>query len=371
MIHSIIVFIIGINNFSAVAGNDKVEGIIFDKNTNAPVSGAHVFWECAPMRGVISNEDGVFSILASEDCATLIVTHIGYEPAKCEVVNDSNLSIGLIENAYQLSEITVKSITGLEIIENVISQLPLNHPARSVFYDFYYREVYFTKDSIIHFVEEHVGSIEHKKGSHLVSFPNKVNVAKSRIGYFTTQGKKKAKDLRFISLSQTLWDNPVFDRYDHLNIRKHKQFTFNYKGTANIYGHDCYIVTFSTSKPCTYQSGQLYIDIETSAVVREELVARSGSERRNIAFVKSGNEWYLSSVEEYKYRLSGPSHRITLYNMTGDKNANIDYIVMGTLLPKFVTKYTSSYIESYWDDYNTVPLPKWIINRIDKSPEVL
>ncbi|WP_338376336.1 TonB-dependent receptor [uncultured Flavobacterium sp.] len=86
------------------AQNDVVKGKIVDEN-NETLLGANVYWLNTNI-GVVTNENGEFAIKKSDETTSLVVSYIGYNTKKIEVVDNSFLTIQL-KAVEELTAVTV------------------------------------------------------------------------------------------------------------------------------------------------------------------------------------------------------------------------------------------------------------------------
>ncbi len=87
----------------------ELKGVIFEKNTNTPLAGAHIY-VINSLNGTVSNVEGSFKLDPPNAYGELLITYVGYIPQKIEFTPSStNLKISLIPDTNQLEEIAVKS----------------------------------------------------------------------------------------------------------------------------------------------------------------------------------------------------------------------------------------------------------------------
>jgi iron complex outermembrane receptor protein len=91
---------------SHVLFGQKVEGIIFDQETNAPLWGASVRVQ-GSQRGVLSDAKGHFSVTDIQNAATLHISFVGYQPQDIPVAAASR--IGLVRSSYLQDEVVVQA----------------------------------------------------------------------------------------------------------------------------------------------------------------------------------------------------------------------------------------------------------------------
>ncbi|MFO7939510.1 MAG: carboxypeptidase-like regulatory domain-containing protein [Bacteroidales bacterium] len=262
-------------NFLTRISAQEVAGFIYDSESKNGIPGVNVYWEKAPARGTITNEDGKFVLISADSCNILVISHIGYKSVKFEFNAEDSINVGLTEATHQIAGVTVKPLDPDLVMKNVVERLDENHPSGSVLYDFFHREVYYSKDSLIHIIEQHVGTVEHKKNG-LRRFTNKINLRKSELNYLSKEGRKKSKEVRFMGLSQILWDNPHFDSPMFLKRKSLKDFEFTYFGKQFIKDRVCHVLHYKTSKPCQFSEGTLYLDFDSYATTTSPRLQRAG-----------------------------------------------------------------------------------------------
>ena len=321
----------------------------------------------APNHATVSNEDGYFLLRSKHTIDTVIISHIGYKAEEYSVSGKKrSVRIELTPKSYSLSQVTIKGVNTNAIVKKAISKLEKNHPKYPVYYKFYHREIEFSKDSILHLIAEYNGSVEHKKSS-LDKFNNRIKIERCRLAYYSDTGEEMYHNHRSTALTQILWDNPMFDRFPHLHKRQSRKFKYRLVGYENIMDKKCYKIRFSSSKPLTYPEGILYIEAESYAVIKEILTSSNGKETREVNFIKIKDKWFLSSVYHKKSRLKGPSMSVTLYNRIQTPKDQSEYIRIGQL----ITEYTKKVVDDFsnrktLNNYQSVPLPGWISNQIEK-----
>jgi len=359
-------FILASIPFSGFGERRTIAGFVFNTETEIGLDGVHVFWLGAQNFGTITNQDGNFLIQTHPYSDTLVVSHVGFTTAFYPVKkHEAELMIGISPKIYELSEVTVEAISADAIMRNVIASLSANHPPHPVYYSFFHREVFFSRDSIIHLMEEHTGIIEHRQATPIF-FINNVRIDKSRIGYFTDEGRQRFEYHRFIPFTQILWDNPLFDRFDHLHPRRSRHFEYSFAGMETIMDRECFIIDFDfkTARRTTYfPRGRLYIDAKTFAIVKEILKSRTGSLIKQVNYIESSGQWFLRSVVFQKSN----RHRTTVYNFIKDAAFENGFTPVGVLLPQFVKERVTDFSDEYWEGFQSVPLPDWIKSRIEGS----
>ena len=102
--------------------------VIINAQTEETMESVHVV-NLNQVKGTITNEDGLFSILAAVN-DTLYFSFLGFKPQKIRVTNDmfkfKDTKIALTELAYALEEVIVKPFQLTGYLEIDVKNIPLN-----------------------------------------------------------------------------------------------------------------------------------------------------------------------------------------------------------------------------------------------------
>ena len=106
----------------------EVKAIVINAQTDRPLESVHVL-NLNKVKGVITNEEGEFSINASVN-DTLYFSYLGFKTQKVRVTNDmfkfKDTKIALTELAYALEEVIVKPYQLTGYLEIDVKNLPIN-----------------------------------------------------------------------------------------------------------------------------------------------------------------------------------------------------------------------------------------------------
>ena len=352
--------------FSVFGERRTIAGFVFNTETEIGLDGVHVFWQGAQNFGTITNQDGNFLIQTHPYSDTLVVSHVGFTTGLYPVkMHEEELMIGISPKIYELSEVTVEAISADAIMRNVIAFLSANHPAHPVYYSFFHREVFFSGDSIINFMEEHTGIIEHRRATFMI-FNNNIRIDKSRLGYFTDEGREMFENHHFVALTRIIWDNPLFGFRDNIHPRHSRHFEYSFAGMETIMDRECFIIDFdqkTAGRRIPFTRGRMYIDATTFAIVKEILKDRSGSRIKQVNYIESNGQWFLRNV----FSQRPTSHRTTVYNFIRDAAFEDGFTRIGSLIPRLVKDRATDFSDEYWEGFQSVPLPDWIKSRIEGS----
>ena len=92
--------------FTHVVFGQKVEGIVFDQDTKAPLWGASVSVK-GSQKGNVTDSKGRFQLAFTSSSATILVSFVGYEPA--EVPVEKSKQIGLKKSNFLQDEVVVRA----------------------------------------------------------------------------------------------------------------------------------------------------------------------------------------------------------------------------------------------------------------------
>ncbi len=89
--------------------SQTIKGIILEKETNLPLTGAHIYI-INSLQGTVSGANGEFKLVLPNTYGELLITYVGYKNKKVAFnPKSNNLSIGLTPLPNQLKEVSVKS----------------------------------------------------------------------------------------------------------------------------------------------------------------------------------------------------------------------------------------------------------------------
>jgi hypothetical protein len=193
------------------------------------------------------------------------------------------------------------------------------------------------------------------------------NIEKGRIKYFAKDSIEQLENHRVISMDKMYTDNIFKFREDYIKRKRSKRYQYKLVGKSNLFGRDCYVLTFYTERGTYYKKGELYIDIKDFAVIRKVLKDSNNQILNDIIFKKDNEKWYLTKTENYHNGFLSPDitdYRITIYNhLSSIKNSNLDFI---RLTPRdFSIDLSGNFNDKFWENNNFVPLPNWIKKQIN------
>jgi len=346
------------NVYRTAAQPFQIRGKVTDVATGKGVPTAHIFPYNDQQNGTISNEDGLFILNLRKPVDTLIISHVSYKI--CYLPTQKNQTIyriALLPIVHELSEVIVKPVTAREIVERAINRISDNHKVHPVYYGFYTRIITYSKDSILHFFEEHTGDLYIKKG--FFANYSKIRLEKSRFRYLTDIGKKQFDNQYLVSMTAMIWDDLYRNTNDYLNPYQNMDYKFSFLPSAQIMNRPCYVIAFETDRKTYYQSGILYIDKESYAIARQTVGNNEGSITVT-TYKPVGEKWYLKSTRDLQAGRFINEQRTTLYNILDQPESTEGFVKAEELLPIKVEQMIDDFNDNYWNTRNVVPLPNWL-----------
>jgi mRNA-degrading endonuclease HigB of HigAB toxin-antitoxin module len=349
-----------------INAQETLSKIVVSKDTKKPVCFAHVYLKNNLKTGTITNGDGRFVLRLDGNTDTLLITHIAYEKHKILINESIGDTIFLFPKTESISEVTISALTPYSLMVKVIDNLKRNHFVEQVMYQMYGRIVIHNKDkSELHILSEQVTNVYYNKlGQHPFA-----QIVKLRIKPFSEIGERYFETMRMISnvtlfsdLSYIFSYNPVF------NIRKLKKY-YN----IEILGETNKLIKIKCSPISEkYYKSILYIDKITFAISKIYEYRSNVVEATSFKRVK--NKWYLSSYNS-KYTFKSDTRwlpdteavfeEMAFFNIS-DKDFNSSFYPERQLIARKIEKYVGSWNDDFWENYNYIPLPDWIKQKIEE-----
>jgi len=338
----------------------NIEGIVIDNSTKKPINEVHIYALNNLKTGTISNSNGEFSIYL-EQLDTLVFSHINYNTLflPANYTSKPTIIIELQQNERVLSEITITSLSPLQIIEKSIKNLKDNHYVEPINYDFFTRFIEYKPDSVLNIIEEYFGNIYFKKNNNaLFYFKN----SRAKIGSLSNTDPSSR---RMVGMSKMFIDNIFMYLDAYIHPRKHKNYEYKFEDDVILYDRPMYKIIFNTDKDTYYKSGYLIIDKETFAIAEKVLNPNKSYADKVVKFKNVENKWYLSLVKETHHSNIGNfiSERITLYNISTKPVTN-DYLPTGLVMTQKTKKFIPSFENDYWEESNYIKLPEWLKKQL-------
>ena len=352
----------------------NVARIIIDKETSKPIPFAHVYFKDNLLTGTISNTDGRFVLKNIKENDTLVISHLSYETFSNKVKNIQSDTIYLIPKTENIKEVTVTALSGYSIMEKVIDALPKNHFTRNTMYQTFTRIIEYEEDySEIHILGEYLLNLyENKNGKY------NYQVVKIRVKPFSSAGEKSFADYRMILAIATFGWADILDE-DIFNKRKLKAFLIDLKGEYSD-EQGVYIKLICKPKKTNkkYENIVLYID-KASLGIMKCIINYSDTEFNEVVYHQIGNKWYIANFKrkvktdfykELKYKKDSRAMLSweSVYNLKSTNSYNKEnFHSYFDIIADPIKKYLGNWDDSFWENYNYIPLPDWIKEKIDSK----
>ena len=284
----VILFFISVN-----ADAQYIEGIITDKKTKLPLSGANL---SVGEKGFVSNKLGEFRI--KKVTGKIAVSHIGYETATLAIEPQKNFYIvEMVESVRKLPEVVVSS-NARSIVDKAFAKINQNYPQRLHTYKGFITEYNrFDKNSYIYQLESFI-KIEHEAYDRSKSPKVEILHKKSKTFY-------NLDTLLFVKWQGTPrivdYANFVNEKADFINPSKNDKFSYKLIDITSFGENDVYIIAFEPIKKAKRGSGKLYIDYESLGFVGLDYQFEDKDEdtsRRDVKvrYEQINKKWYLQNI---------------------------------------------------------------------------
>lgn len=258
--------------FAGFAQHITISGHILDANTHKALPQASITVEGRNV-GVVSNEDGEFTIKVPQSAEYLQISYLGYKTHNLRIADaqNTNLRILLFPSSIVLRDVTVRKHNHVEeIVAEAIRKIPENYSKVPELYRCFYRESAQKRQHYIYVVE---GIVDMFKTPYSRSNSrDKVAIIKGRrlksankadtLGLKVAGGPNNAINLDIAKNLYFIFDKDFFEDY-YLELDE----------DVMINDRENYVVNISPAKVHEYALyyGKLYIDQETLAFSRAEL----------------------------------------------------------------------------------------------------
>lgn len=130
--------------FVQLSSAQEISAQLLDRVSKQPVPYATI--QYGTNKGVVTNDEGMFSIPSEDSDAKISISSLGYETIEIDIVKIKDI-IYLEPQSIQLSDVFLsdKNLTGKEIIEHVIASVDSNYNFNLTKKRFFFRRSYFNK----------------------------------------------------------------------------------------------------------------------------------------------------------------------------------------------------------------------------------
>ena len=389
---------------SLLAKNVAVSGIVIN-DENQPIAYAHIrILNNSP--GTVSNENGEFVFSFSElyKTDTLVISHIGHVTQRIPIYENigKNIQVQLKKESFKLAEITVKPLSPIEVIHQVIDNISVNYFSQPVILKSFYRETIKEND---HYTEYAEGVID------ICKTPLIIGAKK-----FTPDELKLIKGRRKNDLSNyEIAKNPMVSIGGPVNCNYYDRMKYrpSFLRKSTLYKYDfsikeltsnnmsIYIIDFD-QKDSIEESlfkGKLFVDKKSYVVFRIEYgISPKGipytmpqgmakalmkmfnmtfddmSEQNIIDYQCVNNHWCLKSISQEEHL--NMTRKGINYNMEIKKSLIITDVVTENVVefnqkevlsPKEFKNQIGEYDEDFWEGYNYLLPPEEMVSKLKLS----
>lgn len=249
-----------------------ISGAVTDERTGKVISQASV-GVTGERVGVVTNDEGYFTLKVEEIPPSLVVSHLGYETKRVPLSGNASeaLAIRLKPTSIELGEVVVWTENPRDLVSLAISKIPDNYSKSPTLYKCFYREAAMKRKHFIYVAE---GVVNMYKTSYKTPGASRDRVA-------IEKGRRllsvKQSDTLGVKVSGGPVQPLIFDIVKNpdflLNQDDMAHYDFTMEGSAMIDDRAQYVVGISPREytPWALYYGKLYIDRATLSFSRAEL----------------------------------------------------------------------------------------------------
>lgn len=379
----------------------EYSGIIMDNVEKKPVAFASIVISGTNI-GTVSNTDGefIFKVPAYLQTGELEVSSLGYRILKVplSILTKTNNELALDPIAYPLDEVEVRKIDPLNLIRDVLRNIPANYGTQPIMLTAFYRET-IKQNRNYAAVSEAVFDV-YKSGYGKAFDSDRVKIHK---------GRKSQDVTRMDTVLFKLQGGPFY--IFQLDIARHpgdiisgdilEYYDYKMLGTVNIQERDAYIIGFDqkSTVDLPLYKGYIYVDVASKAIsavefslsekgisrAAEFMIVRKPSNMRievpetsyRVNYRYTNNKWMLSYARaEAQFRTRWPrrlfaSNYFTVSEMAVtdvDTENLVRHKVRETTRPGdiLVEKISDFEDPEFWGDYNIIQPEQTIEQAIER-----
>ena len=299
-IHTVIILtLVSFTSYSQTS-TFSISGQILDIETSEPIPFASIFIKSESI-GTTSNEDGlfVFHVPTGYEESIVIVSVIGYTSI-AKKVNDfnKNQKIFLSTKTTDLDEVVInatkkKELTAKEIVRKAYKEIENNYPTEPFVLEGYVRDLQKENDTYVEYLE---CAIKLLYQGYKIEKEPLVELLEVKTNYLGEKHPWNTNRERKNSIIDLVEDDLI--RFDYGSIKGKNDWKYELKGVLP-YGNGLVYKINCIDRP--FQTSKLFIDTETFAFVRIELI-REAINGRSWArkFTNGALQVYYNLVLEYQ-----------------------------------------------------------------------
>lgn len=345
-----------------IYAQNKVTKTVVSFSEKTPLPFVSITLVNNPVKGTLTNEDGLFVLHVSYSWDTLEISHIGYEKIKIPVSFNKD-TLYLKKSLTELEEVVVTDISAEEVIKRVIDSLETNHAVEPVTYQAFVRiTVYPADSSALDLFEEHLVALHQTKNNN-----SKFKIIKTRVSAFTQAGKKRLKDLRLINMVSIYTDNLFRYQADFLKTNKMKYFSYSFSNEDKYDGEEFYVIECKSREAQKDLRAQLFIDKASLAICRIIKFYSAPDTFTEVNFKNYNGKWYLanswkhfkSSQDKTNAEVSF-TDRVCFYTFTEEFTDFKEFKSTINIIAEPVREYAEDFNDDFWGNIDYLPIPVWI-----------
>ena len=339
--------------------------------------------------GTITNSDGDFELKIPESMSrdTFVFTHIGYRQFRQPIseISNGSCTIFLQPTSIQLKEIKITYIDAREIVDKIISKIPINYPNEPELMTAFYREDLTQDDKYID-VAEAVMEIR-KTPYENTDIQDKVRVIK---------GRKSLNVQAFQYVDFKIQGGPYYitkldviktiDSFLDPGYRDYNRYWLD--EIVEIDNRKTYVIGFKPKEKIDYPcyQGKMFVDMSSLALVEAQFrLTRSGLKLASktlikkkpkdflvrplnadykVSYRRNNNKWHLSTAQSsVKFKVKSKAdkvnstfHSVSDLLITDFKPDNGPHFKRDEIFnPKDIfTEIITNYDEDFWGNYNII-----------------
>lgn len=273
------------------------EGFIYDAKTKEPLPFVHFIYE--GNKGFISNQKGAFLFYSTRDPLEINAQAIGYESKKYQIRKGKIEKLYLNPKPQLLNEVVVTSFyPEKELIQKVIENIPKNYPLNpekvfgitreETFWDslfkkpIYKAEIFFEADKFSYAQKNLFGNVK------VIDKQIELCADSTAVRFYA--GAHNVHRFDYVMRKQGV-----------LDASRIKNYTLKIKDT--LFFDDKKVITMNFNSKSV--SGNLFIDLDSFAVMQYEIEVYSDFVEDNLSFLKLYKRTHLKSRTDYSLSEDG------------------------------------------------------------------
>ena len=246
-----------------------INGLILDKNNLDPLPFASITISGKSI-GTVANTNGEFIFRISRQFShdTIVFSYIGYQSQYfiAYSVFEKQLKIELSPVAIPIKEVIIKSYSGLDIVKDLVNNIPRNYSNRNSVYTAFYRETTREENDYISICE---AVVDISKASYTDQYINdQAKIYKGR----RSENVKKMKNLKYRlegGVYNCLRLDVIKDKASFLSEEYFDYYEYKYVKQMVYENRELYVISFDQKEDIALPlyKGLLYVDKESKALV--------------------------------------------------------------------------------------------------------